>query len=315
MKIFAINAYNNFPKVHAGSVIFSASKKQDQKPDTFKRSKKPEDFYTLSKLAHSGQDVRIQELFRAQKYSPQTLVEILLMQDKNGRTPLHKALYGASLEGVLNYKQGELEDIVRGDKALEKRLVEVGEIRENIEDKPQYFSTVQTMLEPFSNNAEVLKRIFSTQDNEGQTLLNSAVTLKNGYLESMLCHFGNHTNALKEVLLNREKYNERTLLHSLVENSEQVGTISAILLVFKDDPVALRELVMAQDWAGNTPVHFAIINNRPKNLEVLLKALKDNPKDIKDALLSENKNKRTPFNYVKFDDDEISQVVLSYVKI
>ncbi len=316
MKIFAISNYNNFIGPRMQRVSFGVSNKQTQ-ADTFQKTRKPESFYTLSKMAYSGQNGQIKELFKKPGYNTETLEKLFQMQDKNGRTPLHKALLGASFEGVLKYTQDELETMFLNERIMRGRLQEVVAIRENIQEPPGYLSTVQTMLQPFANNPGMLKKILTVRDFEGQTPIDYAVRLGLDYTRTMLHSLEKYPETMKEVFLDKG-HGKSTLLHVLARQPQKQQVIFELIRPFKNDPEALKELLMAQDWRGNTPLHLALKSADAdfENVDALLHPLKNNPSVLKELLTVKNDQGKAPFELITYyRDDKVSQVVESYIKI
>ena len=167
VKIFAINSFMSNIRLQAVSFGTTPKSEQPQGGDTFQKGRKPEEFYILSKLAHAGQVERIWELLKTPEYDTKALGQLLLMQDKNGRTPLHKAVRGAGFEtAVMNYKPGEIEEILKNNTNLrmKRNIEEVNAIRRNVKKPPHYMSTIWIMIEPFKDKPEALKKILTMRD-------------------------------------------------------------------------------------------------------------------------------------------------------
>ena len=317
MKIFAINNYSSFCKPCMQRVSFEARRKQPQ-IDTFQETQKPEEFYTLSRLAHAGQAGSIEELLKRPEYNTETLKQLLMMQDEDGRTPLHKAVCSSSFEDLLQSSKLDGYKKMFGASFGEeerKNLQEIETIRKNAKQCPQYLATIYTMLEPLKDDPEALKKIFTVRDNSRQTPLTETTTHKGVDARVMLYWLYNYPETLKETLLDTTKHGKKPLLNMLAAHSGQSETIQGLLEPFKNDPETLKELILAQDWCGNTPVHIAIQQDRPYNLSALLRHLKNEPEALREVFLVKNVKEKTPFDYTRFDGGEVSQVVERYVRI
>lgn len=315
MKISPINNFFNI--IRPQEVCFKSAHggEKPQVGDTFQKSDKPKEFYTLSKMAHAGQAAQVEELLKKPKYNPETLKQLLTMQDRDGRTPLHKAVRGAGFENVLKaYKPGELEAMFRNDEIMKKKIKEVAVIRENARQYPQYLRTIRAMLMPFKDDPEALKEIFMVHDFEGQTPLSEAAH-KGVIHTQMLRHFEKYPEALKDVFLSRG-YGKHTLLHTLAREPKRQQVISELIKPFENDTGALKELLVAKDWCGNTPLHLAIRCADAENINALLKPLENDPKALKELLMAKNERDRAPFELITYyNDDKVSQAVESYIKI
>lgn len=315
MRISPVNIF--FNNIRPQGICFKSahSGEKPQVGDTFQKSDKPKEFYTLSKMAHAGQAAKVEELLKKPRYSPEALKQLLVMQDRDGRTPLHKAVRGAGFENILKTrKPGELEAMFPNDEAIKKKLKEIAVIRENAQQYPQYLRTIQAMLAPFKDDPKALKEIFTVLDFEGQTPLSEAA--RSGVIHTqMLHHFEKHPKALKEVFLS-PGYGQRTLLHTLACEPEKQKLISELIKPFKNDIEALKELLMAKDWRGNTPLHLAIKGGDTGNIGALLKPLENDSVALKELLMTKNDRDRAPFELITYyKDDEVSQIVESYIKI